>query len=246
MEDPKLDFTGDNPGAVRHGNFINYYQFHPASERIQKLPLDIWTHPSSDKIVCLDVGCNTGELTVELLRFLQANLRTANEKIPKIHMVGVDLDPVLISRANEQFTAVESIEFKTLDVMKEDSLSHLESVAAKHGCARFAAVFLMSVTMWVHLTHGDKAFHLFLKNTANLAEKWVIIESQPWKCYRNAQRRLISSGARGFELYSKLTVKGVQIPKFVEKVLCDECGMKKIFETDPTKWNRTICIYEKY
>lgn len=70
MEDPKLDFVGSNPGAVRHGNFINYYEFHPAQERVKNLPSDIW---KSDRLcadkpfVSLDIGCNTGvRFTIKL------------------------------------------------------------------------------------------------------------------------------------------------------------------------------------
>ena len=28
------------PGAARHGNFINYYEFHPPEERLKLLPED--------------------------------------------------------------------------------------------------------------------------------------------------------------------------------------------------------------
>ena len=29
---------GRDPGAARHGNFINYYEFHPPEERVGLLP----------------------------------------------------------------------------------------------------------------------------------------------------------------------------------------------------------------
>lgn len=50
-----------DPGASRHGNFMNYYQFHPAEERVRQLPCGVWhsTHPDR-KYVGLDVGCNAG------------------------------------------------------------------------------------------------------------------------------------------------------------------------------------------
>lgn len=54
----ELNFKNDNPGAVKHGNFINYYQFHPPEHRLQLLPFDVF-----DKIkpvVALDIGCNAG------------------------------------------------------------------------------------------------------------------------------------------------------------------------------------------
>lgn len=50
-----------DPGASRHGNFMNYYQFHPAEERVRQLPRGVWrsAHPDR-KYVGLDVGCNAG------------------------------------------------------------------------------------------------------------------------------------------------------------------------------------------
>ena len=45
----------------RYGNFMNYYSFHPAQERIQQLPEDIWAclHKNFE-YNALDIGCNSG------------------------------------------------------------------------------------------------------------------------------------------------------------------------------------------
>ena len=53
--------NGNNfePGAARHGNFINYYTFNPAEERIKALPVSLWER-DEEELVCLDVGCNSG------------------------------------------------------------------------------------------------------------------------------------------------------------------------------------------
>lgn len=53
--------TKTDPGASRHGNFMNYYQFHPAEERVRQLPRGVWrvAHPAR-KYAGLDVGCNAG------------------------------------------------------------------------------------------------------------------------------------------------------------------------------------------
>lgn len=34
----------DDPGAVKHGNFINYYQFHGAEQRLNAFPGRIKDH----------------------------------------------------------------------------------------------------------------------------------------------------------------------------------------------------------
>ena len=54
-----------DPGAARLGNFINYYQFNPPSERLshlfpKKLYNELELCATDDHLVCLDVGCNSG------------------------------------------------------------------------------------------------------------------------------------------------------------------------------------------
>ena len=55
----------DNPGAARQGNFINYYQFNPPSERLsllfpEKLDGKLEEMVDGEPLVCLDIGCNSG------------------------------------------------------------------------------------------------------------------------------------------------------------------------------------------
>ena len=51
-----------DPGAARQGNFINYYQFNPADQRIKHIPKDLVSaHVDRDgPVVALDIGCNAG------------------------------------------------------------------------------------------------------------------------------------------------------------------------------------------
>jgi hypothetical protein len=56
----ELHFIGKDPGAVRHGNFINYYTFNSAKSRLQLLPTDLWKAKEGQNLVCLDIGCNSG------------------------------------------------------------------------------------------------------------------------------------------------------------------------------------------
>ena len=51
------------PGAARHGNFINYYEFHPPEERLKLLPEDFGSRVAPEEgraALVLDVGCNAG------------------------------------------------------------------------------------------------------------------------------------------------------------------------------------------
>lgn len=60
--DSRMSKTGKtDPGASRHGNFMNYYTFHPAEERARQLPRGVWRPSHSDrKYLGLDIGCNSG------------------------------------------------------------------------------------------------------------------------------------------------------------------------------------------
>jgi len=51
------------PGAARVGNFINYYSFNPAEDRVDLLPEDLLASSDAREegpVLCLDVGCNSG------------------------------------------------------------------------------------------------------------------------------------------------------------------------------------------
>ena len=56
------DGKESDPGAARHGNFINYYEFHPPEERLRLLPENFGSRlvPEKGPILVLDVGCNAG------------------------------------------------------------------------------------------------------------------------------------------------------------------------------------------
>ena len=59
------------PGKAQFGNFINYYQFNPPSNRID-LFRDSFIKYVQDEmpgegVVCLDVGCNSGVSRTDLI-----------------------------------------------------------------------------------------------------------------------------------------------------------------------------------
>ena len=60
-----------NPGATRQGNFINYYQFNPPSERLSllfpnNLVSKLGIFQDECTLTCLDIGCNSGVSTTLL------------------------------------------------------------------------------------------------------------------------------------------------------------------------------------
>ncbi|XP_054006308.1 probable RNA methyltransferase CG11342 [Hylaeus anthracinus] len=230
-----------DPGASRHGNFMNYYQFHPAEERVRQLPRGVWRRPGHPdrKYVGLDVGCNAGDLTFVLHDFLESVLSGDRE----ISLLGVDLDPILIERARERNPRTDRIIFECLDFVAEDCDQTLEGYLGRFQKSRFDVVFCFSVTMWIHLNHGDKGLAEFLKKACSLAEM-IVIEPQLWKCYRNASRRLRRSNGEDFPLLKTLELTG-DPQAHIENILTNVCKFRKVTVTTDNEWKRRLLIYER-
>ncbi|KAF9809564.1 hypothetical protein SFRURICE_020861 [Spodoptera frugiperda] len=109
-----LNFYGSDPGAVKFGNFINYYSFHDVSERIQNLHPRMFPEPVNNQIVCLDIGCNTGDLSKALYIYLKTVYPSCD-----IHMLAVDIDSMLIERAKEA-NDNPNIKFITCNIMEQN------------------------------------------------------------------------------------------------------------------------------
>lgn len=241
-----MEHRKNNPGAVQYGNFMNYYQFNSASERVKLLPgKNIWLPPKQEQqsmepneinpYLVLDVGCNCGVFSQLLQSFLEAQLKRP------VHVLGVDIDERLIQRAQLENTCVEKISYFCGDVLDAASF---DGIIAKYlqqqQRTKFDAICCYSITMWIHLNHHDSGLQSFLSKLSQLAELFVV-EPQPWKCYQTAERRLKKAG-EVFPLFLELKWRSdveLQIQKYMERDL----GRQSIFESIPTKWQRKICFY---
>lgn len=119
----------------RFGNFHNYYQFHPVNNRTSLLGgiLDLigseWNlQQAANSFRFLDIGCNEGDLTLEVAKLLsdridgtiitgtkmegtssETNMAKINVPLPSayslptVKVTGLDLDPILIHRARQKF-----------------------------------------------------------------------------------------------------------------------------------------------
>ncbi|XP_012537687.1 probable RNA methyltransferase CG11342 [Monomorium pharaonis] len=233
-----------DPGAIRHGNFMNYYQFHPAEERVRQLPRGVWqrqrvAHPAR-KYAGLDVGCNAGDLTYILRDFLEeAMLQDRLE----ISLIGVDLDPILIEKARERNPRPDRLTFECLDFLSEDCDETLSRYLAQLNKTRFDVVFCFSITMWIHLNHGDDGLEKFLRKVCELAEM-IVVEPQPWRCYRNASRRMRRAKLEDFPLLKELKYTGDPM-KHIEDILRRQCNFQRVTVTAGNEWGRMLLIYER-
>ncbi|XP_017889499.2 probable RNA methyltransferase CG11342 isoform X2 [Ceratina calcarata] len=231
-----------DPGASRHGNFINYYQFHPAEERVRQLPCGVWrsSHPDR-KYVVLDIGCNAGDLTFALHDFLESALSVDQPK--EICLLGVDLDPILIERARERNRRPDRIIFECLDFLDEDRNRTLAKYLRRFEKSRFDVVFCFSVVMWIHLNHGDEGLVKFLQKVCSITDM-VVVEPQLWKCYRNASRRLRRLKGEEFPLLKTLKFTG-DLTMHIERILTESCNFRKVTVTGENEWKRRLLIYER-
>lgn len=181
----------------RYGNFRNYYTFHPPSNRIQRLGeiLDyvvenrksekLAKRPKTDaadssvvkedNFLYCDVGCNEGDLTMEVSSAIQSRLADGIN----MNTAGVDLDGTLIERANIKVKESKSgtkAEFFKADVCALDQLDG----SVPDGLDLLS---LFSTTMWLHIHAGDDGFREIIKKLCAKTRRFFLIEPQPSKWY---------------------------------------------------------------
>ncbi|KAK9890525.1 hypothetical protein WA026_010601 [Henosepilachna vigintioctopunctata] len=229
MDLQDLNFIGNDPGAAKHGNFINYYKFHTPDERIKLLPKTVWPDPC----YCLDIGCNSGDMTMAFSTFL-------NECSSSNEILGIDIDPVLIERAKENCSS-KKINFECINIMNSNDLEIIQKYLSKKKITKFNVVTCFSITMWIHLNNGDSGLRTFLQRISEFGEV-LIIEPQPWKCYKTAVKRMRRANFE-FPHFNTLTFRG-NIEIDIENILTNEFRKKKIFETQNNNWGRKLLFFQ--
>jgi SAM-dependent methyltransferase len=155
---------------------------------------------SSPSFVYCDVGCNEGDLTIEMSKAIRAGLANLHgAPISHLQVVGVDLDAELVQRAtakvvrtiqsksqlasanskkdddnHENDSAVVSYEFRQADMT---SLEQLEASIP----SQVTLLSLFSTTMWLHIHAGDHGFREILNKLCAKTSHFVLVEPQPSK-----------------------------------------------------------------
>lgn len=235
MKTKELNFIGNDPGAVKYGNFINYYSFHSATQRISNLQPQMFPASPNEPVLCLDIGCNTGELTKELREYLKTVYQHSD-----IRFLALDIDPDLIQRAQES-NSDGNISFQTLNIMDSTDCEAITEYLRLHERDKFDITFCFSVTMWIHINNGDDGLQHFLEYVKEISNT-IVIEPQPWNCYRNAQRRVKKSGGT-FPLYEGLKIRS-KVDSTIEEIL-SKGSHKKVYESPSSSWNRIIQSYNR-
>ena len=152
---------------------------------------------------------------------------------------GIDLDVDLIARAKKVYPASQysNIEFLACDIMDPHSNAKV--------LQRIDLVTCFGLTMWIHLNHGDKGLENFLRKVCSVSKQYIIVEPQPWKCYRSAKRRLRREGFQHPPTFDSIQIRGTEE---VENFICDilsSCNFKRVSTLGTTKWNRHIILFQK-
>ena len=105
---------------------------------------------------------------------------------------------------------------------------------------RFDLICVFSVTMWIHLNHGDKGLRTFI-NMLCRQTRFLLLEPQPWKCYQTAARRMRKLGQQEFEKMKDLEIRGPEVEQPILK-MCGEEGMTVEVAFGETKWNRKLLL----
>ncbi|NXT01412.1 BN3D2 methyltransferase, partial [Jacana jacana] len=244
-------FPASEPGAAPYGNFPNYSRFYPPEGRISLLPgglLRTLFPAAARPLLGLDVGCNSGELSVALYRHL-LGLQESEGSLDQpaagkeLNLLCCDIDPALIERAQQCSPFPASISFASLDIMDSGAReSFLSSYLGRFGRSAFDIVFCMSVTMWIHLNHGDSGLREFLSVLSSLCG-YLLIEPQPWKCYRAAARRLRKLGRNDFDHFRSLVIKG-DMAERVTQILTKDCAMELVCCFGSTSWDRSLLLFK--
>ncbi len=193
--------VGSDIKSFVHGNYHRYYGYrlkpdHGEDHRISLLEKH-WFH----KKRCLDIGCNEGVLTLDMV-----------VKFGTASMTGIDLDEYLIKRAcshlrEQRSTAINEfvlsqkaqVDPKTRKQVKRRMQSlaqtwfvHGNVLASNVEHGSFECITAFSVIKWIHLHGGDGAVrYLFSKIYDLLAPGGrFILEPQPWKSYKAAAQKM--------------------------------------------------------
>ncbi|KAM4701391.1 RNA 5'-monophosphate methyltransferase isoform 1-T2 [Discoglossus pictus] len=242
-----------DPGAAPYGNFPNYYTFHPPETRVRLLPPGLLRklvqkskQEGSDgdvPLLGLDVGCNTGELSVALYKHLLQPAKESSEGPVDIRFLCCDLDPDLITRAQRENPFPASISYVNLDIMDYSALQgFVSNFLDGLGRSTFDIGFCMSVTMWIHLNHGDQGLVSFLHQLASLCD-YLLIEPQPWKCYRSAARRLRKLGKQDFEHFHTLSIRG-DMTENITQILTTGGDAELVRSFGNTSWDRGLLLFK--
>jgi SAM-dependent methyltransferase len=199
--------------------------------------VDIWEHTGQPLVLyLLDVGCNEGDLTFQVL--IEAQQQLLKQDVV-VKAVGIDLDDELIERAKEKYKDNTHLLFATVNIMEPDSL---QNFMTQHTISSFSLVSCFSITMWIHMNHGDAGLTQFLNIVGRVSNCSVLLEPQLWKSYRKANERCRRRGIPELPYFKTLKIKDIKATCI--DLYTNSFGMTLQQRNDETPgWNRPLILF---
>ena len=214
---------------AKYGNYRNYYFHRTASipdARLSLLPRDLFQHKS-----VLDLGCNAGKLTIETCKYLRAS-----------NALGIDLDDVLIKRAEEDYKKVcdeqskpaGSCTFLCNDFME---VGYWDTFPQRYGI--YDTILLLSITKWLHLNHGDDGLVALFRNLFKILPSGgtLVVEPQEWQNYKRA----VSKNTSLRSVFRGLKLK----PNFENELTEVGFLLSAVIDREEGGFSRTLMVWRK-
>jgi SAM-dependent methyltransferase len=223
------------------GNFHNYYIFHSAEDRLRIIPdgyfQKAWMKSGKpETFYILDIGCNDGTLSYQLIKRCETEIPLAT-----CYLVGIDIDYELIERAKIVYKNQTNLHFTSIDITSNSN--RIDELFSIYNVENFHVISLFSITMWIHLNHGDDGLKALLRLSSHSASYGLIIEPQPWKCYKVAAKRCRKLNLPEFP-YPSRVLKIRDIEEEIKSFLQLECNMIETNNLDINIWNRLLLFFE--
>ncbi|RHY57917.1 hypothetical protein DYB30_008683, partial [Aphanomyces astaci] len=249
---------GGGDEQLRVGNFKKYYAFRLGGAIEGKLEedsrLSVFKKEWFEGKKALDIGCNSGDMTLEIGTFHPDLITQARaslkEYISKLAVTEAfrDVQKEGHSDKPQDDDNTEDDELPLSFRLWKPATHHVSSADPLPNIGSFASgyevVSVLSVTKWIHLFHGDdglkQVFHLVY--ALLMPGGRFVLEPQKWKSYFNRKHTNATTQAN----YDRIALR----PKDFAQYLCHTVGFSsvellKVCSTSTHGFKRPIYLYTK-
>ncbi|CAB9503083.1 miRNA 5'-monophosphate methyltransferase [Seminavis robusta] len=258
------DAKVDDTPAAKGDATTEKNEYLPARKKSKLTHNDTSGSPSNsvtrNEFSYLDVGCNEGDLTLQVAKALSQRLATnstrettaqKDTKSVTIKTHGWDVDPVLIGRAKQKHAREDDMcnnpQFHVVNVLDNDN-NHVANAQDK----TYDLTSIFSTTMWIHIHGGDEGLCQVLGHLCHKTRKYLLIEPQPSKCYRSAMVRLRKMGLPEFDVSADRLRLRPRIEAEIDRILNQhsfsrvvDLGANINPDESKTVWKRSIWLYQR-
>lgn len=232
-----------NPSESIHGNYQNYYQYRNTCKDTRLSLLDPEIFKGKD---VLDIGCNSGLISIELSRIHNCK-----------SILGVDIDPNLIRKSRTNLNYFNSLDFNNLinffplscqeqfgQIKRKTNVEFRVSDWVHESLEEnFDIIIALSITKWIHLNNGDGGIRYFFNKVFKSLNHggFFILEPQSFTGYRKRA---------GMTLKMKRNFDSIEFyPDDFINFLVKKVGFKIVNTFDVPHeqkgFNRTLYVFQK-